>query len=158
MSTWTSFVKIWTVSNCESNPNFLTFFLIYTTCFLLKKLLELVKSSSEKKPFQFWREIWIWDLTNIGIVADANPATSVPPTLKFQRNLWKVNGMQNSKFRFFIRIVYIGKYGLKTYIQGKMIVFVLCMYLLLFCHCYLLNRKSIENHAPVQLVNIYKGC
>ena len=33
MSTWTSFVKIWTVSNCEFNVNFLTFLGLYTLAF-----------------------------------------------------------------------------------------------------------------------------
>jgi hypothetical protein len=49
MRTWTSFVKICTVSNCKFKANFMTFW-HYTTCFLLQKLLESVKSSSDT----FW--------------------------------------------------------------------------------------------------------
>ena len=38
MSTWTSFVKIWTVSNCEFDANFLTFFGLYHLHFALKTI------------------------------------------------------------------------------------------------------------------------
>ena len=36
MSTWTSFVKIWTVSNCELDANFLTFLSLYHLLFAIK--------------------------------------------------------------------------------------------------------------------------
>ena len=64
MSTWTSFVKIWTVSNCEFNANFLTFLGLYYFLFALETIgvsliiiwwLILFK----KRPFQFWGKIWI---------------------------------------------------------------------------------------------------
>ena len=36
MNTWTSFVKIWTVSNCEFNANFVTFWGLYHLLFALE--------------------------------------------------------------------------------------------------------------------------
>ena len=38
LSTWTSFVKIWTVSNCEFNANFLTFWGLYHLLFALETI------------------------------------------------------------------------------------------------------------------------
>ena len=38
MSTWTSFVKIWTVSNCKFNANFLTFLGLYHLLFALETI------------------------------------------------------------------------------------------------------------------------
>ena len=64
MSTWTSFVKIWTVSNCEFNANFLTFLGLYHMLFALETIgvtyIIIWWLIFEKKSFQFWREIWIW--------------------------------------------------------------------------------------------------
>ena len=64
MSTRTSFVKIWTVSNCEFNANFLTFLSLYHLFFALETIgvseITIWWLIFEKKPFQFWREIWIW--------------------------------------------------------------------------------------------------
>ena len=64
MSTWTSFVKIWTVRNCEFDANFLTFL---DLCHLLFALETIGVSwiikwllIFEKRAFQFWRKIWFW--------------------------------------------------------------------------------------------------
>ena len=38
MSTWTLFVKIWTVSNCEFNANILTFLSLYHLLFVLETI------------------------------------------------------------------------------------------------------------------------
>ena len=61
MSTWTWFVKIWTVSNCEFNVNFLTF-LVYTTSFFSQETIEVSYIVIWWLIFekQFWRDIWIW--------------------------------------------------------------------------------------------------
>ena len=64
MSTWTSFVKIWTVDNCEFNANFVIFLGFYHLLFALETIgvswIIIWWLIFEKKPFQFWREIWIW--------------------------------------------------------------------------------------------------
>ena len=68
MSSWTSFVKIWTVSNCEFIANFLTFLGLYHLLFALETIgvsyinhhLMANVYVFEKKPFQYWQEIWIW--------------------------------------------------------------------------------------------------
>ena len=62
MSIGTSFVKIWNACSCEFKPNFLIFWCLYHLRFDLETIGELIKSSSggfEKKPNQFWHEIWI---------------------------------------------------------------------------------------------------
>ena len=64
MSTCTSFVKIWTVSNFEFNTNFLNFLGLYHLRFALKtigfSLTIIWWLIFEKKPFQLWHKIWIW--------------------------------------------------------------------------------------------------
>ena len=64
MSTWTSFVKIWTVSNCVFNANFSAFWGLYHMLFALETIgvseIIIWWLVFEKKPFQFWRKIWIW--------------------------------------------------------------------------------------------------
>ena len=40
MSAWTPFVKIWTVSNCESDANSLKFLALYHLLFALKSIWE----------------------------------------------------------------------------------------------------------------------
>ena len=63
MSTWTSFVKIWTDSNCKFNANFLTFLMLYHLFFALESIgvswIIIWWLIFEKKPFQFWRQISI---------------------------------------------------------------------------------------------------
>ena len=60
------FVKIWTVSNCKFDANFLTFLGLYHMLFAVETIgvseIIIWLLIFEKKPFQFWREIWIWVL------------------------------------------------------------------------------------------------
>ena len=61
MSTWTSFVKIWTVSNCEFNANFLTFLGLYHLLFALETIgVSLIIIWWQIFWEKVWREIWIW--------------------------------------------------------------------------------------------------
>ena len=52
MSTCTSFVKMWTVSNCEFNANWL--FWVYTTCFFS---LETIGVKMFKFSNRFWKSV-----------------------------------------------------------------------------------------------------
>ena len=56
MSTWTSFVKIWTVSNYEFNTNFLTFLGLYYLLFALEtRIAQSVYFLREMcLSFNFW--------------------------------------------------------------------------------------------------------
>ena len=64
MSNWTSYVRIWTVSNCELIANFLTFLGLYHLLFALEifwvSWIIIWWQMFEKKSFQFFWEIWIW--------------------------------------------------------------------------------------------------
>ena len=57
-------MSTWTVSNCEFNANFLTFLDLYHLLFALETIgfswIITWWLIFEKKPSQFWREIWIW--------------------------------------------------------------------------------------------------
>ena len=63
MSTWTSFFRILTVSNCEFNANFLG---LYHMLFALDTIgvsyIIIWWLTFDKTSFQFWREILIWVL------------------------------------------------------------------------------------------------
>ena len=65
MSTWTWYVKIWTVNNCEFNANFLAFLDLYDLLIVLgtietSEIIIWWLIPSWEKSFQFWRGIWIW--------------------------------------------------------------------------------------------------
>jgi hypothetical protein len=63
IQTSSSFVKIWLVCIPESKANLLFFWHLYGLVFYLESIgvryIMIWWLAFEKKPFQFWREIWI---------------------------------------------------------------------------------------------------
>ena len=125
MIIWSSFVKMRLGCSCEFKANSFIFCHFYPLLFDLETIIWWL--IFEKRPFQFWREIWIWVLVILLLSS------------YWMRRLHKAARSQNSTFTFAL-LQYWKKAGfkkLKNCIENG------------FLHVLTTETKQRENYSPL---------